>query len=97
MLLSSVVGPRSFSDLLTVNHTCSTFHESALRRGLVELDDLIDKCLDEAVAVQMPHALRRLFATILGFLEPCNPVCLWEKYYNYLFEDYGLKYICADH
>ena len=68
LLLANVVGPRSFLDLLTIDHyTCATFHEFVLRSGLVESDNLIDKCLDEAVAVQMPYALRRLFATLLIF------------------------------
>ena len=74
MLLAYVAGPCSFADLLTVDdHTCSTFHEAAMTRGVIEPDDWIDRCLDDADTVNMPHSLRRLFATILVFLEPSNP------------------------
>ena len=72
-----VVGPCSFNALLTVdNHLCSTFHEAALKWGLVEPNDLVTKCFDEAAEVQMPHAFRRLFATVLIFLEPADPMQL---------------------
>ena len=93
LLLTRVVRPCSLDDLLTVNNKlCSTFHESALKRGLVEPDDLIERCLDETIEVQMPHALRRLFATFLIFLEPINIVQLWDRYYPYLSEDYACKH-----
>ena len=92
-MLTRVVRPCSLDDLLTVNNKlCSTFHESALKRGLVEPDDLIERCLDETIEVQMPHALRRLFATFLIFLEPINIVQLWDRYYPYLSEDYACKH-----
>ena len=40
----------------------------------------------------MPHALRRLFATDLIFLEPIAPVHLLDRYYPYLLEDYALQH-----
>ena len=40
----------------------------------------------------MPHALRRLFATDLIFLEPIAPVHLLDRYYPYLLEDYAHKH-----
>lgn len=89
-LLANVVGPSSFDDLLPIdNQLCTTFHEAALKLGLVDHDSLVTKCLDEAVEVQMPHALRRLFATVLIVLEPTNPVQLWNRYFNQLFEDFA--------
>ena len=49
LLLARVAGPCSFADLLTVDgHKCSTFHESALKCGIVEPDDWIDRCLDRS-------------------------------------------------
>ena len=74
LLFARVVCPCSFADLLTVEgHKFSKFHEAASKRGIIEPDDWIDQCLDETGTVQMPNALRRLFATILVFLEPSNP------------------------
>ena len=98
LLLARVASPCSFADLLTADgHKCSTFHESALKHGIIEPDDWIDRCLDDTVAVQMPHALRRLFATILVFLEPSNPAQMWDRYYVHLSEDYAVKHPCQPH
>ena len=95
LLLARVAGPCSFADLLTVDgHKCSTFHEAALKRGIVEPDDWIDRRLDYAVTVQLPHALRRLFGTILFFLVPSNPAQMWDRYYVHLSEDYAGKHPC---
>lgn len=95
LLLASDVGTCSFADLLTSgSHKCSTFHEAALKHGLVEPNDWIDQCLDEAVTVKMPHALRRLFATILIFLEPSNPAQMWDSYYVHLLEYYVVRHPC---
>ncbi|XP_074303772.1 uncharacterized protein LOC141638264 [Silene latifolia] len=35
-------------------------HEAALKRGILEQDNAAEKCLDEAVNMEMPNALRRL-------------------------------------
>ena len=62
LLIVGVSGLHSFAEFLTIDS-----------RGLAEPDDLVKKILDEAVDVQLPDALQRLFATILIFLEPSNP------------------------
>ncbi|XP_074283527.1 ATP-dependent DNA helicase PIF1-like [Silene latifolia] len=49
-------------------------------------------CMDEAVQVEMPNALRRLFATILIFSCPNNPAEFWDKYYRPLSEDFRKKF-----
>uniref|UniRef100_A0A453IA16 ATP-dependent DNA helicase n=1 Tax=Aegilops tauschii subsp. strangulata TaxID=200361 RepID=A0A453IA16_AEGTS len=67
VLLNHVTGATSFQDLRTVNGIVySTFHEAAERRGLIESDNTINECLDEAKVFHMPSSLRRLFSTILS-------------------------------
>ncbi|XP_021851591.2 uncharacterized protein [Spinacia oleracea] len=89
LFLVHVRSPKSFEDLLTVDgYRCATFQEAALKRGLLEEDDVVDLCLAEACEVKMPAALRRLFTTILIFCQPSDPNAMWLKYYAALSEDY---------
>ncbi|XP_074282556.1 uncharacterized protein LOC141607096 [Silene latifolia] len=89
LLLAHVRGPRSFEELKTVDGICCvSFQEAALKRGILEEDNAADMCMDEAVQVEMPNALRRLFATILIFSCPNNPAEFWEKYYISLSDDF---------
>ncbi|XP_074314232.1 uncharacterized protein LOC141649440 [Silene latifolia] len=93
LLLAHVRGPRSFEDLKTVNGVCCvSFQEVALKRGVMEQDNVADMCMDEVVQVEMPNALRRLFATILIFSCPNNPAEFWSKYYQSLPEDYKRQF-----
>ncbi|UYV81362.1 hypothetical protein LAZ67_20000935 [Cordylochernes scorpioides] len=80
----------SFEDLRTVDDiVCSTFKEAAQRRGLLADDSEWDACLAEAALFQMPCQLRQLFATILIYNNPTDPVSLWTKYKGYLSEDFS--------
>ncbi|KAL2921992.1 ATP-dependent DNA helicase PIF1 [Bienertia sinuspersici] len=89
MLLGHVRAPLSHIDLMTVNgHKCAIFQEAVVERGLVEHNDILENCIDEAIEVQMPQTLRRLFVTLLIFCHPTNPRALWEKYYYALSDDY---------
>ncbi|XP_074293671.1 uncharacterized protein LOC141620792 [Silene latifolia] len=93
ILLLHVRGPKSFKDLLTINgYTCATFQEAALKRHLIEEDNTVDLCLNEACEVQMPSALRHLFAIVLIFSQPKDPAELWTKYYCHLSEDFNRKF-----
>lgn len=93
LLLTHVRSPRSFAHLLTVNgESCATLQESALKRGLLEQDNSIEECMNEGVQVKLPHALRRLFATLLIFCQPADPTTLWSKYYAALSEDFRHKF-----
>ncbi|UYV82863.1 hypothetical protein LAZ67_22001131, partial [Cordylochernes scorpioides] len=81
---------QSFEDLRTVDDiVCSTFKEAAQRRGLLADDSEWDACLAEAALFQMPCQLRQLFATILIYNNPTDPVSLWTKYKGYLSEDFS--------
>ncbi|XP_027166288.1 uncharacterized protein LOC113766278 [Coffea eugenioides] len=89
LLLNHVRGPQSYGDLLTVDGVrCSTFKESAQKRGILESDNSIFDCMNEAVAFKMPHALRRLFATLLVYCQPTNVRKLWDNYFQPMAEDY---------
>lgn len=67
LLLMNVRGPKSYRDLLTVNGVpCSTFRESAEKRGLLYCNSSLIECMLEAVNYQMPYSLRCLFATYYG-------------------------------
>ncbi|KAK9732805.1 hypothetical protein RND81_04G023700 [Saponaria officinalis] len=77
---------------MTVNgYRCSTFQEATLKLRLLEEDDAVEMCLKEASEVQMPFAVRRLFATLLVFCQPSNPLNLWTDYYDVLSEDFTKK------
>jgi hypothetical protein len=70
VLLNHVTSATSYADLRIVDgDTLPSFREAVQRRGLLEADDTIDECLNEAAFYQMPSALRRLFA-ILVYYEP---------------------------
>ena len=89
LLLNHVRGPKSFEDLLTVNgFQCPNFKEAAERRGLLESDRSISECLDEAATFHMPHAMRRLFATLLVYCEPTNVRKLWDSYFEAMSDDF---------
>ncbi|KAH9624148.1 hypothetical protein KSS87_012813 [Heliosperma pusillum] len=93
LLLLHVRGATSFENLLTVNgFRCATFQEAALKLHLLEEDDAVDLCLNEACQVQMPSALRRLFSTVLIFCQPSDPLALWHKFDAQLSEDYSQQY-----
>ncbi|ONM06552.1 hypothetical protein ZEAMMB73_Zm00001d032987 [Zea mays] len=89
LLLNHVTGATSYEDLRTVDgDTLPSFREAAQRRGLLEADNTIDECLNEAALYQMPSALRRLFAMILVFCEPNDVAELWQRHLDTMSEDY---------
>ncbi|XP_021746885.1 uncharacterized protein LOC110712740 [Chenopodium quinoa] len=97
LLLLNVRSPTSFEGLRTVNgHVYPTFYDAALKLGLIENDNVADLTLCEASEVQMPDALRRLFATILIFCQTADPPVLWKKFYPFLSEDFRYKYANND-
>ncbi|KAI7729723.1 hypothetical protein M8C21_020928 [Ambrosia artemisiifolia] len=89
ILLTHIRGPTSFKHLRTVGRvTHPTFRKAALEHGLIENDNSLSQCLDEASLFQFPNALRRLFATILVFCEPADVRKLWVEHFDTLSEDY---------
>ncbi|XP_019236913.1 PREDICTED: uncharacterized protein LOC109217133 [Nicotiana attenuata] len=89
LLLMNVRGPKSYEDLRIVNEVpCSTFRESAEKRGLLYCNNSLIECMSEAVSYQMPYCLRRLFATLLVYCNPANPKILWEMFEDSMSEDF---------
>ncbi|XP_021995720.1 uncharacterized protein LOC110892890 [Helianthus annuus] len=67
LLLSNVRGPTSFEHLCTVNgQRCETFRKAALELGLIEDDEYLSQCLEEASTFQFPNALRSVFLQSMG-------------------------------
>ncbi|XP_075478866.1 uncharacterized protein LOC142519724 [Primulina tabacum] len=82
--------PSSFKDLRTINEvTYTTFREAAITFGLIESNNTAEMCIEEAACYLMPHVLRQLFATVLVFCCPKNPIQLWSKFHDFLSEDFA--------
>ncbi|KAK4394704.1 hypothetical protein Sango_1624700 [Sesamum angolense] len=89
LLLNHIRGSTSFQDLLTVNGVAySSFKQVAQKRGLLESDQSIIECLNEAITFQMPHELRRLFTIILVYCAPTDVRLLWDTYFDAMYEDF---------
>ena len=89
VLLNHVRGPTSFISIRTVCGVVSpTFRECCEKLGLVETDRSLDNALSEAVAFQMPCALRIIFATIIVFCKYMKIRALWNKHFESIAEDY---------
>ncbi|KAK8921410.1 hypothetical protein KSP39_PZI020685 [Platanthera zijinensis] len=89
MLLNHIRAPRSFEHLMTVgNITHPTFCSAAEHYGLLEQDNNLHNCMEDAREFQMPAALRTLFTTILLFCNPTNVRELWNANYASMTEDY---------
>ena len=58
VLLNHVPGATSFEDLKTVNGVVYPFFREAVeKRGLIEADNTLEECLNEAELFQMPSSL----------------------------------------
>ncbi|XP_073129488.1 uncharacterized protein, partial [Henckelia pumila] len=90
ILLNHVKGPSSFEELRKLNGiTYTTFKEATEMRDLLQQDDYIRQCLQEACSSNMPSSLRRLFVSILVFCQPIGVRELWNEFNLYMSEDYG--------
>lgn len=57
-----------------------TFHEAAIAMGLAKDGNEQRLCLNEAALHLMPHALRKLFVTILIFIKPPDALALFNEF-----------------
>ena len=88
VLLIHVRGATSFKDLRTVDGiTYATYQEACKQRGYLSNDDEAIRSLNEAVDYKMPYALRNLFALILVYNNPTDPLHLWNNFKEHLCED----------
>ncbi|XP_021717143.1 uncharacterized protein LOC110684972 [Chenopodium quinoa] len=84
---------RIFSfDLFEMHPAVFPLQEAALKLGLIEDDDAANSTMSEACETHMPAALRHLFATVLMFCQPRDPLALWNAYYTFLAEDFSHRF-----
>nr|XP_047140914.1 uncharacterized protein LOC100203419 [Hydra vulgaris] len=80
---------KSWVDVRTVNGiVVETFREACVLNGLLQDDTKWQNALSEAVLIRMPKQIRQLFAIILTFCEPDNPLHLWNTYKAFMIEDF---------
>ena len=88
MLLYHKPGAMCFDDIRRVNGEVQpTYQEACIKMGLLEDDTEIDRVMEEALLVQFRSTLRAVFATVLMFITPSNPLAFWERHKRVLCED----------
>ena len=89
LLLHHIRGPRSFAELKTVEgDLCSSFREACFRLGLLEDDNQYHLAMQEASVSNSASSLRSLFAVILTWCEPSNPLDIYEHHKEHMAEDF---------
>ena len=89
LLLHHVRGPQSFVDLKTVEgDLCSSFREACFRLGLLEDDNQYHLAMQEAAVSNSAASLRSLFAVILTWCEPSNPLDIYDHHKESMAEDF---------
>jgi hypothetical protein len=88
MLLTAVRGPRSFTDIQTINGiTYPTFQDACIVLGLLEDDKEWIDCFMEAVLFSSGKALRMLFVTALLYGNVTDPLSLWIRFRQHICDD----------
>lgn len=88
VLLTVVTGLTSFEHLRTYEGVVyDTFKGACLARGLLEDDSEWRQCLLEATIMQTGQCLCSLFATLLLFCDPADPVQLWTDFREHICND----------
>ncbi|XP_047136706.1 uncharacterized protein LOC124813547 [Hydra vulgaris] len=89
LLLLHAKEAKSWEDVRTVNGiVVETFREACVLNGLLQDDTEWQNALSEAVLTCMLKQSRQLFAIILTFCEPDNPLHLWNTYKAFMIEDF---------
>ena len=89
LLLHHIRGPQSFAHLKTVEgNLCSSFREACFRLGLLEDDNQYHLAMQEASVSNSAASLRSLFAVILTWCEPSNPLDIYEHHKESMAEDF---------
>ncbi|XP_029655167.1 uncharacterized protein LOC115228835 [Octopus sinensis] len=88
LLLHTVRGPESFTDLRTVDGVlCETYREACFKLGLLEDDNHWNQTLTEAELADSSSRLRYLFTLMLAHCGLANPQQLWEGHRESMCED----------
>ena len=89
LLLTHVEAPTSFDDLFCFQNTVHpTYKAACIARGLLQDDAEWDNCLQEAAVIALPRQIRRLFATLLVFGQPLDPLDLLRKHLDVMSDDW---------
>ncbi|KAI3448716.1 hypothetical protein Pfo_005381 [Paulownia fortunei] len=72
-------------------HLRNHHHEATPKRGLLESDLSVNECQNEVITFQMPHELRRPFATIMVYCASTHVRVLWNIYFETMFEYFKRK------
>ena len=89
LLLHNIRGPQSFAELKTVEgDLCSSFREACFRLGLLEDDNQYHSAMQEASVSNSAASLCSLFAVILTWCEPSNPIDIYEHHKESMAEDF---------
>ena len=89
LLLHHVRGPQSFTQLKTVEgNLCSSFCKACFRLGLLEDDNQYHLAMQEASVSNSAASLHSLFAVILTWCEPSNPLDIYEHHKESMADDF---------
>ena len=89
MLLHNKAGATSFEDLRTVDGVlASSFQDACVKLGLLESDDSLDRVMEEAASIRFGNQLRDVFANLLIYNRPSDPLSFWNRHRDKLVEDY---------
>jgi hypothetical protein len=89
LLLTHVEAPTSFEDLLCFHDVVyPTYKAACIARGLLEDDTEWENCLQEATVIALPKQIRRLFATLLVFGQPLDPLSLLKTHIDAMSDDW---------
>jgi len=87
--LTHVEAPISFENLLCFYDTMyPTYKVACIAKGLLEHDTEWENCLQEAIVIALPKQVRQLFATLLVFGQPLNPLSLLKTHLDAMFDDW---------
>lgn len=88
MLLFHVKGPTSFKDLRTYNGiTYTKYKETCIARELLENDQQWINTMQDAALTEHPTRIRELFALIISYCQPADPLNLFERFKKDMSED----------
>lgn len=68
-----------------------TYREACEQLGLLENDAHWDLTLHDASIASSPHQIRMLYSIIISTCFPSNPLALWNKYKDFMAEDYLIR------
>ena len=81
MLLHLQTGATSFEEIRTIEgEQCEDNQSACVKLGLLDDDIEKDKAMQEAANLRFGHQLHAVFATILLYCTPTEPLAFWEKW-----------------